>query len=210
MIVAKDRERRIANAVERRPARHGRRSTRRRSTRSAASSSRHAPCRRRRIGQLHARGGILAVGDRADRRGETGEAVVGIARQQPVGELERIRHIAVRQSRREGAFDQFRVARIGAQRLAKIGRRRRRIAIGAGDQRGEIISGLALADFDRRRCGDAVARQSRAGGQREPQRRRRSGCGRPIGRRIREDESGESRASTFFPRLRRRSATAAA
>ena len=56
------------------------------------------------------------------------------------GEPERLGHIAVGQRGDEGALGQLAIARIVAQRLAKKGRGGQRVALGAGDQRREIIA----------------------------------------------------------------------
>ena len=154
-------------------------------------------------GQLHARDRILAVGDRADGDAQTGEAVVWIAHQQPVGELKRILHIAVGQGRGEGAFDQFGIARIGAQSLAKIGgrrgscrdrrrRRARRDNFPTGSRR--LRTGSTTRSY--------LCAKAGAGGQREAQRGGDQDAGGRVAGEVGKAESGEPRGSTFFPRQR--------
>ena len=156
--------------------------------------------------ELRARRGILAVGDRARREREPREAVAGIARDQPIGERERVDRVAVGQRGGEGALDQIEVARIGAQGLAKIERRARRVAIVAGDDRGEIIASLRLPDFERSRTGvdDACVRRS---GQDEKKRGRgeegRDGYGVGISSGARANVSFERRSdgSTSYRKI---------
>ena len=78
------------------------------------------------------------------------QAVVGIAGDQPLGERKSVDEVAVDERGGEGALDEVDVARIGAQRLAGKDRRGGRVALGAGDQRREVIARLALADLDGR------------------------------------------------------------
>ncbi len=84
-----------------------------------------------------------------DAKGEVRQAIVWIVREHATGEAEGVLHIAVRDRRDEGALDQVRIARIGPQRLAKECRRGHSIALGARDNRGEIIAGRAFADLER-------------------------------------------------------------
>ena len=76
------------------------------------------------------------------------QPVRGIARDQPVGEDEGVLHVAVRQGRDEGVFDELRVARVVAQRLAEKRRGGDGVALGAGDERREIIAGRAVAHLE--------------------------------------------------------------
>ena len=77
-------------------------------------------------GELRARGDVLAVADRARGEREPRQAVVGIAGDQPLGERKAVGDVAVGERRGEGALDEIEIARIGAQRLARKDRRRRR------------------------------------------------------------------------------------
>jgi hypothetical protein len=104
-------------------------------------------------GELGAGGDELPVGDRARPQREPRQAVEGVAGDQPLGERKAVGHVAGGERGGEGALDQVGVARIAAQRLARIDGGGVGVAIGAGDQRGEIISRLAAADLHRRRVG---------------------------------------------------------
>ena len=129
-------------------------------------------------GELGAGGDVLPVGDRARAERQARQAVVGIAGDQPLGERKAVGDVAVGERGGEGALDQVGVARIAAQGLARIDGGGVGVAIGAGDQRGEVISRLAAADLDRRNVG-------RGGG--------RVGCGDADERAAGGDQSAEQR-----------------
>ncbi len=107
--------------------------------------------------------GILALLEGANAERKMGEPVLRIALKQPVGQTERVRHVAVRERGDESALDQFRITRIVAQRLTEEGGRRKRVPLGSGDQGGEIIPGWAIADLKRGRDGKIVARAGASG-----------------------------------------------
>ena len=75
----------------------------------------------------------------------------GIVGDEPFGEAEASGILPFETVGDEGALDQFFVARIEAQGLAEESRGCNRIALGTGDDRGEIIARGAVADLERRR-----------------------------------------------------------
>ena len=130
-------------------------------------------------GELGAGGDELSVGDRARPQREPRQAIGGVAGDQPLGERKAVGHVAVGERGGEGALDQVGVARIAAQRLARIDGGGVGVAIGAGDQRGEIVARLAAADLHRRspgRSGGSVsggdADERAAGGDQSAEQRR--------------------------------------
>ncbi len=123
-------------------------------------------------GELGAGGDILPVGDRARAEREPRQTVGGIAGDQPLGERKAVGDVAVGERGGEGALGEVDVARIAAQRLARIDGGGVGVAVGAGDQRGEIIAGLAAADLDRRNVGRAA--DGVRGGAADGARRRRA------------------------------------
>ena len=183
VIVAEHREARLADVVER---------IERMSLIADAGVGPRGQQRRRHVmrlaglagGELGAGGDILPVGDRARAERESRQAVVRIAGDQPLGERKAVGDVAAGERGGEGALDEIDVARIAAQRLARIDGGGAGVAIGAGDQRGEIIPRLAAADLDRRnvgrsgrsvRGGDA---EERAGGGDPCAEQRRAGANR--------------------------------
>ena len=84
------------------------------------------------------------------------EAVAGIALDQAVGEREAVADVAVAERGREGALDEIGVSWIGAQRLAEIDGGGAGVAVGAGDERGEVVALLRVANLDGGRAGWAA------------------------------------------------------
>ena len=76
---------------------------------------------------------------------------MGIVRQQAIGKGARALDIAVCERRRKCALDQIRVSRVEPENFEVICLGRPGVAVCARDQPGEIISGLARPDTQRRR-----------------------------------------------------------
>ena len=76
-----------------------------------------------------------------------GKPVLRIGTQHALGKAGGLTHVTIRQRRDEGAFEQLAIARVEAQGLAEIGRGGKRIAIGAGDQRRQIVARRTDADL---------------------------------------------------------------
>ena len=90
------------------------------------------------------------------------EPVRAVMRDHAAGQREGLRHIAVGERRDEGAVGKIRVFGIVAQRLAEEGRGGERVALRAGDDRGEIIARQAGADLERPRDDDIFPRREAA------------------------------------------------
>ncbi len=120
--------------------------------------------------QLRARGDELPLRDGAHGQSQTRQTVVGVARDQAIGQRKPVGDVSVGQSGGESALDEIRISRIGAQGLAEIHRGRGRVAIGAGDQRRQIIAGLAVADPHER----GIRRRSGRLGRRRADREKRA------------------------------------
>ena len=149
--------------------------------------------------QLRARRRVLAIRNRAvrARRARLLPGSRAISRSASAKPLT----VAVGERRGEGALEQIDVVRIGAQGLTKIERRPGRVAVVAGDQRGEIIAGLGLPDLEGSRAGSVTrARQERRGEARARSRRagrRDSDVG------FRQGKSCGARAGVSFSRAER-------
>ena len=82
---------------------------------------------------------------------KTRETVARIAGEEALAERSCVLLVAIRERRGKCALNKVRVSRVDPKRFAIVGLGRRRIAIGAGDEAGKIIAGLASAELGRLR-----------------------------------------------------------
>ena len=145
---------------------------------------------------------ILLLLDRPNAQHEAGHAVALVDLQQPIREPHRLVDLAVLEHRHEGAAEQFRIARIAAQRHAVVDRRRGGVAGDAGMARGQIAARNRNARERGRRLRPLAGLSLRAGlpaclclgtgGDRPNQQGRKRRQGRPQDRNWRNHDSVNS------------------
>jgi hypothetical protein len=84
---------------------------------------------------------------------ESREVVVGIAHKEPFAERTGARFVPVGESRSESALEEIGISRIGSEGFPVVDFGCKGVPIGAGDQSGKIISGLAISNLELLRSG---------------------------------------------------------
>ena len=90
--------------------------------------------------------GILHL---ADAEHHVGQAVLGVDLDEPAAEVEPVVDVTIGQGRHEGALDQLRVVRVGAQHFLEVGCGGLRVTVGTRHQGRQVIARYAAPDVER-------------------------------------------------------------
>ncbi len=91
----------------------------------------------------------MAILHLADAEHHVGQAVLGVDLDEPAPEVEPIVDVAIGQGSHEGALDQLRIMRVGAQHFLEIGSGGLRVAVGTRHQGRQVIARYAASDVER-------------------------------------------------------------